>query len=67
MFNIIAFNVLINVVDDAQQIVTSHMHKQDIEGCEEQAQYIERLRVHRKYNSWISQFIVIVSIYFKKF
>ncbi len=31
------------------------------------AQYTERLHVHRKYNSWISQFFVIVSIYVKKF
>ncbi len=30
-------------------------------------QFIKRLHVHRKYNSRISQFIVIVSIYFWKF
>ncbi len=58
-----SFNILINIVDDAQYIVMSRIHEQYTEKCEELAQYIERLCVCRKYNSWISQFIVILSIY----
>ncbi len=42
---------MFNIVDDAQQIATSRIHKQYIEGREDHAQYIEMLRVHRKYNS----------------
>ncbi len=36
-FNI-AFNILINIIDDAQSIVISHIHKQYIEGYEDHAQ-----------------------------
>ncbi len=63
--------MLINVVDDAQWTVMSHIRANNIlergAGREEHAQYIERLHVERKYNSQISQFIAIVSIYFKSF
>ncbi len=62
MFNIFVFNILINIVDDAQQIVKSHIHKHYIVGCEEHALYIERLHVYGKYNLRISQFIINVSI-----
>ncbi len=63
MFNIIALNISINIVNDAQWIITSRIHEQYIEGCEEHAQCIERLHVHKKYNLRMSQLIVIVSIF----
>ncbi len=36
-------------------------------GCEEHVQYIERLHVHGKYNSQISQFVDAMTIYYDLF